>query len=146
MCKAPSFWRDWPFWLAMALGPMCWVLLQRSGLPLRDSVVSWKLLLMVVVAYPVLEEYVFRGGLQGALYQRDAFARSALGVSIANILTSTAFAAAHLYNHTPLWAALIFFPSLVFGWMRDRYGNIHASVILHMTYNAGFISLFAGPD
>ena len=142
MCKAPLFWRDWPFWLAMALGPMCWVLLLQIGLPLDNSDVPWKLLLMVAVAYPVLEEYVFRAGLQGALYRREAFSRSVLGVSIANLVTSIAFAAAHLFNHTPSWAALILFPSLVFGWARDRYGDIHASIILHITYNAGFISLF----
>ena len=130
----------------MALGPMCWILLQQLGLPLSNSVVSWNLLLMVAVMYPVLEEYVFRGGLQGALYRHEAFSRSVLGVSLANLTTSITFAAVHLYNHTPLWAALIVFPSLVFGWARDRYGNIYASVVLHITYNAGFISFFAGSD
>ena len=126
----------------MALGPMCWVLLQQLGLPLRHGGVSWKLLLVVAVVYPVLEEYVFRGGLQGALYRHTALSRSLLGVSFANLVTSIAFAAVHLFNQTPMWAALIFFPSLVFGWARDRYGNIQASVVLHMSYNAGFISLF----
>ena len=70
-------------------------------------------------------------------------ARSVYGFSLANLVTSVFFAAMHLFNQPPLWAASIFVPSLIFGWMRDRYLTIHASTLLHMSYNAGFIVLFS---
>jgi len=136
------FWSDWPFWVGLGFGPLSWCLLILNGTPLRESEVSWRTFLMLTIAFPVLEEYVFRGGLQPALFQRAGFSKSAFGLSLANIVTSLVFAALHLFNQPPLWAMLIFFPSLVFGWMRDRYNNLHACIILHIMYNAGFIYLF----
>jgi membrane protease YdiL (CAAX protease family) len=37
------------------------------------------------------------------------------------------------------WAILVFAPSLVYGFFRDRYNNLYPSIVLHSTYNAGFI-------
>ena len=100
-------------------------------------------LFWVALAYPILEEYVFRGGLQAFLFERPPLQRAIAGISAANVITSALFAAVHLINQPPLWAALVFFPSLVFGWMRDRYGHIYASVLLHCFYNAGFVWFFS---
>lgn len=116
----------------------------QLGVPLRDGPAPWGTLLWVVLLYPVVEEYVFRGVLQPALLTKLFLKRSIAGLSIANVLTSILFAATHLINQPPLMAALVFFPSLVFGWMRDRYANIHASIVLHMAYNAGFVWLYSG--
>ena len=69
--------------------------------------------------------------------------RSVSGISLANIITSVLFAAMHLINQPPLWAASVFFPSLAFGWLRDRYLNIHSSIALHMAYNAGFVWFYS---
>ena len=141
--NAPLFWKDWAFWLALGLGPLCWLILYVLDKPLRSASVAWQTLLLIAVVYPALEEYVFRGGLQAALYRNAMMARSIAGFSLANLVTSVIFAAVHLFNQPPLWAFLIFFPSLIFGWMRDRYQTIHASILLHMVYNAGFILLFS---
>jgi len=141
-----SFWCDWPFWWVLSLGPICWYLLYRFELPLNEGPVSWEKLFWIALAYPVLEEFVFRGGVQAELYGRWLFSRSFLGISLANVITSVLFAAMHLINQPPLWAALVFLPSLIFGWSRDRYGNIRAAIALHVTYNAGFITVFeTGP-
>ena len=86
---------------------------------------------------------MFRGGLQVALYHKARLNRSWLGISLANLTTSIVFATMHLFNQTPLWAMLVFFPSLVFGWMRDRYDRLHASIMLHIFYNAGFVWFFS---
>jgi len=99
--------------------------------------------LLLVVIYPILEEFVFRGGVQRYLYEKPSLRQSLLGLSLANVITSMLFAAIHLINQPPLWAALVFFPSLVFGWARDRYDHIVASIVLHGFYNAGFIYLFS---
>jgi membrane protease YdiL (CAAX protease family) len=96
----------------------------------------------VSLIYPVLEETVFRGGLQSALLTRSVFRTRAGPVSLANVLTSIVFAAAHLFRQPPLWAALVLLPSLVFGWSRERYNSIVPSTLLHMIYNAGFVWLF----
>ena len=102
-------------------------------------------LLFAVLIYPLLEEIVFRGALQGFLIERLSGKRLPNwlgGLSLANLITSVVFAAMHLFNQSPLWAALIFFPSLVFGWAREATGGLMAPVLLHMFYNAGFYFLF----
>ena len=64
------------------------------------------------------------------------------GISIACILASLAFAAAHLLRQPIGWAALIFLPSLIFGWARERHKTLYSPTLLHIVYNAGFIGLF----
>ena len=113
------------------------------GVPLRQSPVSLQAMGYFVIAYPLLEEIVFRGGIQPALTNRPALAKSYAGISIANIVTSALFSAAHLLSHTLFWSALVFIPSLAFGWARDRHNTIVSPIILHMTYNAGFLWLYA---
>lgn len=114
------------------------------GVPLRTaSEPPWRALLWIALIYPVLEEYVFRGGLQAALFRNTQLSRAWLGISLANVATSIVFAAMHLINQPPIWAMLVFFPSLVFGWMRDRYDKLHASIALHVVYNAGFVWFFS---
>ena len=113
----------------------------RYAAPPRSQVLRGFLLL--VVAYPVLEEVVFRGLIQGAMRARvPATRRSWGGISLANALTSVLFGAAHVLRHDAGWAAAMFLPSLVFGYFRDRTGGLRASVALHVFYNAGYFWLF----
>lgn len=100
-------------------------------------------LLLIIVVYPILEEIVFRGALQGFLRERKIMLRAICGVTLANVLTSIVFTSLHFLNHSPLWAALVFVPSLVFGWARDRFDNLLPPTLLHIFYNAGFMLLFA---
>ncbi|MEE9319765.1 MAG: JDVT-CTERM system glutamic-type intramembrane protease [Granulosicoccus sp.] len=140
--SVPVFYRDIPFWLAVACGPVSWLLLWFSDTPRAAIHVPVTALLIASLIYPVLEEFVFRGGLQPALLARPVFRKRVGPVSLANVLTSIAFAAAHLLRQPPLWAALVLLPSLVFGWSRERYDSIVPPTLLHMFYNAGFIWLF----
>ncbi len=96
---------------------------------------------MLVFAYPVLEEFVFRGWLQPALHIRLQH-RALPGVSAANLVTSTLFAVAHLWYHPPAMALATFFPSLVFGHIRDRYNHLLPAIALHSFYNAGYFWFF----
>lgn len=70
--------------------------------------------------------------------------RALPGVSAANFVTSSLFAAAHLLYHAPPHAFATFFPSLVFGHLRERFGSVMPCVLMHAFYNLGYISLF-GP-
>lgn len=138
------FLSDTRFWLALVAGPVVWAALLLSGLPVAQEGASARTWLYVVLAYPILEEIVFRGGLQGALLNRAVFRRTCgpVPLTLANLTTSVIFAAFHLLNQPPLWAALVFLPSIVFGWMRERHDSVLPSMVLHIAYNAGFVALF----
>jgi len=143
--------------LAVLAGPFVWAILfwvfdmplarrlfETDARGLSDGAFL-KILLFAVLIYPLLEEIVFRGALQGFLMERLSGKRLPHwlgGLSLANLITSLVFAAMHLFNQSPLWAALIFIPSLVFGWAREATGGLLAPVLLHMFYNAGFYLLF----
>lgn len=136
------FWRDPGFWVALGLGPICWLILYWVGLPVRSSAPPWMAWFMVVLVYPVLEEIVFRGAIQGALLKRHMFRTSFAGISLASVATSLMFAAAHLLQQPPVMAGLVLLPSLVFGWARERHDSLVSPILLHIGYNAGFITLF----
>ena len=137
-----QFLRDGGFWAVLLAGPASWLILFFIGLPLRTNAISWNIVIMAIVVYPVLEEIVFRGAVQGYLLSHPALTRSMVGISLACVLTSVLFAAAHLLRQPPLWAALVFLPSLVFGWARERHDSLVSPTLLHMSYNAGFVGLF----
>jgi|SRR5690625_1023464 len=135
---------DWKLWLALAAGPAVWFALAlivhpgfRPGWPLAKP---WVFITLCLI-YPVLEEIVFRGLLQDWLAQR--FKRRALyGLSAANVVTSLIFAALHFIYHPPLYAALVLFPSLVFGYFRERHATLATPIALHIWYNAGYFFIF----
>lgn len=123
-------------------GPVVWVLLYWLDLPLRHSPLAINAILLLVIAYPILEEIVFRGAIQSTLLQHSALRKSVAGISIACVLASVLFAAAHLFRQPAGWAALVFLPSVVFGWARERHKTLYSPILLHISYNAGFIGFF----
>lgn len=100
---------------------------------------------LFVLVYPVLEELVFRGLVQGWLLQRPALAAPLVartwlaGLSAANVVTAALFAAAHLLRSPWPWALATFLPGLVFGWLRERHGGVTAPAIVHVAYNAAVL-------
>ena len=88
-----------------------------------------------VIALP--EEYFFRGYLQSELARVWPPRRRLFGggVGVYLVVTSALFALGHLLvGFNPLRLA-VFFPSLLFGWMRAATGSILASVLLHAASN-----------
>jgi membrane protease YdiL (CAAX protease family) len=53
------------------------------------------------------------------------------------------FALLHLFLSAAILAVAVFIPSLIFGYFRDRYEQLHAPILLHIFYNAGYIWLFS---
>ena len=142
-----ALWRD-PLLLAAVLtGFAYWLVLYFIQQPHVQW--DWPLsepwhFLSLVALYPVIEEIIFRGLVQELVH--DYISHRSLGpISIANLLTSVLFTGLHFINHAPLWAALVFFPSLVFGFFKDRTQQLTAPIFLHVFYNAGFIWLFTLP-
>jgi membrane protease YdiL (CAAX protease family) len=91
--------------------------------------------LYIVVMYPVGEEVLFRGWIQGWLL-RYAPLRTAQGhLSLANVITSVLFVLFHLPHHGWPQAEWVMAPSLVFGYMREYTQGVLSPVALHMIYN-----------
>ncbi len=93
-------------------------------------------LFLLLIFYPIVEELIFRGMIQEYIAlktkERSLYFHS---ISLANILTSLLFVALHFIYHAPLWALLVFIPSLLFGYFKEQYKNIVPSIFLHMFYN-----------
>jgi len=138
-------WRDRILWVFLTAGALFWAALYvlttpvwRSGWPLQEPLVFLRLAL----AYPVLEEIVFRGALQSYFARHLPALPGPVGS--ANIATSILFSAMHLYSHPPLWAAAVFIPSLVFGYFRERHNSLATPIALHVFYNSGYLWIFGG--
>jgi len=127
----------------MAAAPVVWLGLLLLGLSRSSAFPGWRTVVLIAVVSPILEEIVFRGGLQFWLVQKAPFARRIVfGITLANVCVSALFALFHLFNQAPIWAAAVFVPSLVFGWAMDRYKSVLPCIALHMLYNLGFVLLF----
>lgn len=143
--SAPAAWR--PLAAAALAGPpgaVLAVMLARAGgvdgaAPGRDAAT---LLLLLVVA-PVLEETVFRAGLQSWLQRRAVGGRRVAGLDAAVLLTALAFAAAHLVHAPPLLAAMVFVPGLAIGEVYRRIGRLRPVIVLHAWYNGCLLAAAA---
>jgi membrane protease YdiL (CAAX protease family) len=145
LIEIKRLFKDRQFGAAFIAGPVFWIVLWFYKSPQPEW--GWPLIapaqfLLLVFIYPVLEEFVFRGALQGWLRSRSWGLIAWRQVTVANTLASVVFALLHLIINPVYLSVAVFIPSLVFGYFRDRYDQLHASIILHIFYNAGFIWLF----
>lgn len=95
-----------------------------------------KSLFFLILFYPVIEELAFRGVIQEFIASKTKGLRPLFYVTFANVVTSLLFVAMHFVHHPPYWALLVFIPSLIFGYFKEQYADIRASIFLHMFYNA----------
>ena len=127
-----------PVWLvlAWAVGPSMFQLRSLAG---------W---LAFVLLWPLIEELLFRGLLQGQLLrlsQHLGQPRRIGPITWANGLTTLAFVALHLSAQPLAWALAVALPSLVFGHLRERFASVWPAVGLHAVYNGGFaVASWAG--
>jgi membrane protease YdiL (CAAX protease family) len=90
---------------------------------------------LFVIALP--EEAFYRGYLQSRLDDEWPARWRVLGARVGPgwLVAAAIFAAGHLATiHAPARLA-VFFPALLFGWLRARTGGIGASVVFHMLCN-----------
>ncbi|MGH7271420.1 MAG: myxosortase MrtC, partial [Polyangiaceae bacterium] len=99
---------------------------------------------VLVIALP--EEAFYRGYLQSRLDEVWAPRWSVLGARVGPSLFATAaiFAVGHLATVQVAARLAVFFPALVFGWLRSRTGGIGASVCFHASCNVGALLLGRG--
>jgi uncharacterized protein len=101
---------------------------------LPDNFPSWVVDQLFVVALP--EEFFYRGYLQARLKVVWPKGARVLGVVVgpAFLLTAALFAVGHLAVFH-VWRLAVFFPALLFGYMRERTGTVLGCTLLHATFN-----------
>ncbi|WP_420797840.1 JDVT-CTERM system glutamic-type intramembrane protease MrtJ [Halorhodospira halochloris] len=135
--------RDPILWLAVLSGPFGAALwLQITGSHLEGSPeLSLASLVILVAAVPVVEEWFFRGLLQGYLLRRYWGGMHLGPLSLANAMTAALFAASHWPRGGMVLAAGVLLPGLLFGFFRERHDGLISPVILHAWYNTCVISM-----
>lgn len=133
------------FWFAIVAGPIAWAALYSLNPPslniqkdLQITSGLWWQLLLFAGFYPLLEEWLFRGLLQPQLLRYRLAQTQFIGLSTANLLVTFFFVGAHFFVQPPVWALLVIFPSLIFGWFRDKYQSVVPAIVLHSFYNFGY--------
>jgi len=125
--------------------PLSWL---TATLGFTIAVVSPARDIAMLLLWSTSEEIVFRGGVQTLLAWMLARAalparfrhRGRAVISMANLLTSLLFCAAHLL-YKPAWVVLGLFPvSLLLGASLERSGRLWVPVALHAYFN---LSLYA---
>lgn len=127
--------------LALALAVPVWAALGLTAGPRMYLPSGWTAWMSFVLFYPVAEELLFRGVLQGELLRlttRDGTTLRLGPVTLANALATLAFVAFHTIAQPLAWALAVALPSLVFGHLRERFASVWPAVLVHVVYNAGF--------
>lgn len=122
----PLFWRGFLFWNA----PRGSFQMPPMGSFAEDLAGQ-----LMVVALP--EEGFYRGYLQTRLDRQWRPRWSLLGAQLGPglVLTSAVFALGHLATDFHPARLAVFFPSLLFGWLRARTGGIGAGLVFHAACN-----------
>jgi membrane protease YdiL (CAAX protease family) len=120
-----------------ALGFYLWNEPVRSfTLALPPDLVNVALAQLIVVALP--EEAFFRGYLQTSLSDSESARVRVVGVSLAPrawLAQAALFAVIHVLAAPHPARLAVFFPGLVFGWVRAWRGGIGAALVLHALSN-----------
>lgn len=103
-------------------------------LRLPDRFAEWVIDQLFVVALP--EEFFYRGYLQSRLRDGWPGGRVVLGARLGRAfwVTAVLFAVGHLAIFQ-VWRLAVFFPALIFGWMRERTGGILGAALFHASAN-----------
>lgn len=91
-------------------------------------------LLVLLVAAPILEEAVFRAGIQEALL------RLPTAPWCANVTTAVLFGLAHAWLRADVSALAVVAPALLVGWVYTRTRRLLPCVLLHSALNAAWVT------
>ncbi len=129
----PAYWFAWLWW---------WQPNAEFRLNFGDSPLDELSGQLLAIALP--EEMFYRGYLQSALDGAWKPKRKILGAPVGwGLLVSSAiFALGHLATEPNLGRLSVFFPALLFGWLRARTGGIGTAVFYHAACNL-FAALLA---
>lgn len=99
---------------------------------------------ILVIALP--EEAFYRGYLQTALDDALGTPRKVLGARVGwgLLIGAALFAVGHLATELRPERLAVFFPALLFGWLRARTGGVGAPILLHAIFNLFAATLARG--
>ena len=131
----------WP-WYAFLYHHWVWILGEKT----YTGTLPENLLLICAyhffyVAIP--EEFFYRGYMQGRFAEIYKKKWNIFGVSMGwgSVITSIFFAFGHSIVMHQWWHFAIFFPSMLFAWMREKSGGVVAGAMFHATCNIGITVL-----
>lgn len=113
----------------------------------RDQRPGWTWWLWILASQVILialpEEVFYRGWLQPRLRRVWPGGLRLLGVDLgpAILLTSALFALGHVVTIPAAFRLAVFFPSLLFCWLRDRTDHIAGPVTLHVLSNLAMLTV-----
>ena len=96
---------------------------------------------VILIALP--EEIFYRGYLQTRLRRVWPGGIKVLGVAVgpAIVVTSVLFALGHVLTIPAAFRLAVFFPSLLFGWLRDRTDHLAGPVAFHVLSNLAMLTV-----
>jgi uncharacterized protein len=121
----PAFWAGFVAW---------WDPVRRFEWPPAPGV---GLVLTQILGIAVPEEMFYRGYVQTSLDDATRWRFQLFGARLGwgVLLGSAIFALGHFATHAHPARLTVFFPSLVFGWLRSRTGGVGASILFHASCN-----------
>jgi membrane protease YdiL (CAAX protease family) len=124
------FYFGWRAWFAHFMPRVHFSLEVRPGEAVNEVLGQ-----LFVIALP--EEAFYRGYLQSRLDDAWSPRRRILGATLGPgwLLASGIFAAGHVATVHAVTRLAVFFPALLFGWLRARTRGIGAPVVCHMLFN-----------
>ena len=133
VCTGQGLLRAW----AEATAPLCTYWRGWSGFALRLPEGFIVLLLSQILVVAVPEEIFFRGYLMSRFEERWPSRRRLLGAAVGwpLLLSSLLFAFGHFVVDLAPARLAVFFPALVFGWMRNRCGSVAPAALFHALCN-----------
>ena len=91
-------------------------------------------LFLIYLLIPAFSEELFFRGLLIPIFSASLKGKIWF-ISYSNIVVSIIFSISHIFTHNIFWSTLVFFPSLVYGYFREKHNNIFPSIVLHFIYN-----------
>jgi len=126
------------FYLFTGIGALK-ILGYKFNLQAPDNLLNLVFTQLLIVALP--EEWFFRGYVQArfnqALGKEKILFRASIGWGW--ILSAGLFALAHFFIWLKPESLLVFFPALVFGWLREKTDSLLAPILFHFSANLTFI-------
>jgi len=95
---------------------------------------SWERVAMLLLLAPLIEEAVFRAGLQEWLLRRG------LAPGRANVSTALAFAGLHALARLQWMAFAVALPALLVGSVYGRWRLLRWCVLLHAAFNGAWLA------
>lgn len=125
----PLFFIGAHFWVSYVYGQAF------GGFSVPPDIIKTGAYQLLMIALP--EEFYFRGYVQSSLNNVFSKKWRILGADLgwSWVITAAAFAIVHSFVALQWWHFAIFFPGLLFGYLRELTGSITAPILIHAMSN-----------